>query len=514
MKTPQCSGPTLFEFVDPLTEDASDRLPSLIRSGSDASDQIREIARDVMKSSESYPLDEHAFRGGYHFRMVRLGQELPDGSKRSDLDELWNQIEAVSPNIGSTVSLVFINCRIDRLSLPFRPLRLAFVGCDLRGAVALDSRVGLISELHLRQSTVAGSLRLSGSYRGPVYLNRCHFGAVSLTELVADAPLSIEQCNTSEKVSVAWSRFVALNVRGCYFRGHVSLNASEVGLLKLDNAHFLAGISLWRHCEIQSQSRITSCTFGKSSMDYASLGGTIIRDVDLRLCSLRGADLRQADLRGCTGFEFDGQDVLGIRLDSGSNDKWSVLKRAYSGPWLLINAMLLLMFVAVRMIEAGGWIAVARVEGLVVDRVGTGAVDGWRAVPVWKLLSGMERGSLWAVAVFVAALVYNAMRCVLTVKVANMRDEEARSGMAPLRTGLVVMPAFVFMNSHKSVGYWKKNVVMLIRMAVKAARWWEGYEWCYFVHKFVMRTLACVVVLVLLVDIVAGMLRVVWFPPL
>lgn len=205
----------------------------------------------------------------------------------------------------------------------------------------------------------------------------------------------------------------------------------------------------------------------RADLRGADLNGAWLDDkeTDLRGADCRAADfaealLDEADLRSVKGIILDSSRVRNARFSATANDPWSILRRAYTGPRLVFNFLILLVFLAPYAAKTAGWIAVDRAEESVkdvatwlaneADRIENGGsanpllhevskylvdrapsqVNGWREFKIWQLLIGVDRAaSFWITAIVL--LVYNLGRSLLTMLVAPLRDEEERSGHAP-----------------------------------------------------------------------------------
>jgi len=239
----------------------------------------------------------------------------------------------------------------------------------------------------------------------------------------------------------------------------------------------------------------------------SQVGGADLRDADLREAEFQGSDLRRARLEGAILWtthldEADLRDASGMRLDETiirnskfsprSSDRWSTLRRHYTGPRYAVTLLLLVAFVLPYFAKAAGWVAAARTQEVLDvalteldDRLaplGDSAVaaeivgsireglpiegaPGWRKVRVWQLLLGVDKG-LGYLLTTCLLLLYNILRGLLTWVVGPMRDAEERSGVAP---------------PHRIEG---------LTRAAKLVRWlrggWaESYAWLWLPHRVV-----------------------------
>jgi uncharacterized protein YjbI with pentapeptide repeats len=206
----------------------------------------------------------------------------------------------------------------------------------------------------------------------------------------------------------------------------------------------------------------------------ANLERAILVGADLENALLVGTNLSGADLRDCRNIRLDHTITRGAFLSPSAGDRWSVLRRSYTGARMIFNLIFLSAFflpLALRaailanasraqteMIDAGDAIitalksatpidstAVRRLEAARTALLAMRAPDndasvraetapapapGWTPTKAWTLLLGSEHGSLLLLT-SIALLIYNLLRWILTSIVAPMRDEEAFSGTSP-----------------------------------------------------------------------------------
>ena len=216
----------------------------------------------------------------------------------------------------------------------------------------------------------------------------------------------------------------------------------------------------------------------RADLSGASLSGANLSEADLPGAILYRADLSDADLTDVDGLEVDSSRVVHARFSPNSSDKWSILRRTYTGPNLVLNLVLLLLFFAPLIIEGASLSAVGGAEQHVIDAVNhfddhhfrtdckgpDGAITGtvkyldmpalvkdreviWkeknvripcRTQPVWKMLLGYG-GSHENVMPYltVALIAYQIVRYIMTMRISAMREAEERSGISPPRSGFL-----------------------------------------------------------------------------
>lgn len=168
-----------------------------------------------------------------------------------------------------------------------------------------------------------------------------------------------------------------------------------------------------------------------------------------------------ADLRSAEGLLLDSTFIRNARFSSHSKDRWSILRRNYTGPKLLFNLLLLVVFVIPYAARTMMWVGINRSQAALqttTNRLEEAANDlrreghptsalldnivneisklqpclrqDCKQSSVWKELLSVNNGaSYWLLAV--ALLVFNLCRAFLTWVVGPLRDEEERSGYSP-----------------------------------------------------------------------------------
>ena len=276
--------------------------------------------------------------------------------------------------------------------------------------------------------------------------------------------------------------------------------------------------------------------FGASTTFQAAKFGasTSFRSADLNRADLRDADLSRCDLRNVRGLILDVTRVRDAHFSPLSNDPWSVLRRAYTGPRLIFNLLFLTAFFLPYVARTGYWVGVNRTQLAATEILADlrAQAAGLRAThpnplvhveralesisrrlpgpenpqsrqsQVWRLVIGVDRGSwFWISAVLL--LFYNVLRAVLTMFVAPMRDAEERSGVAPayhaqpwakrpkLRPARPTPPAD---DSPQPTPRLLVHLIQPSRPLLDSfrvlwwacyARWTEAYRWLIWPHRFV-----------------------------
>ncbi len=277
-----------------------------------------------------------------------------------------------------------------------------------------------------------------------------------------------------------------------------------------------------------------------AEFNHVALPGADLAHVSLKGVSIEDARFPNADLRHVENLLLSGQDIRGARFAIQAKDPWSILRRKYTGPAFLFHVMLLMAFVGGYAAKAAMWIAVNRVQtvGLqateqlhgtatqaaeamhddaqktatshphvadAVEKVGekvgerfdetisklpqsvapTGDEPEYSVFEV--LLSG--DGPLWMTLLAIALLGYNGERYIVTRHVAELRDEEERSGFAP---DWIARPPPITGPSSKAS--WRKPIQLCRRWRELFNAQQAGYHWAYRRHCYVLRPLVVVAI--------------------
>jgi len=185
---------------------------------------------------------------------------------------------------------------------------------------------------------------------------------------------------------------------------------------------------------------------------------------------LAGADLAEANLASAIlddarGARLDANFIRDARFAPYADDRWSELRRSYSGSRLLLHLGLLIAFVTPYAARTAYWNGVSSAQLSVRavkkelyslgDRLTRERSDPetarvmeklrslepcWaaecREVGVWMILLGWNSGSWYECVLAACVLLYNLGRGLLVWTVGALRDEEERSGYAPHRRGV------------------------------------------------------------------------------
>jgi hypothetical protein len=211
----------------------------------------------------------------------------------------------------------------------------------------------------------------------------------------------------------------------------------------------LAGSDLTRaHLDGGSltDSNLSDCNFTGADFSRRDLRRSRFAGARLRGASFDGADVRQA-----AGLEFDENSVNGMRIEADAPDRWSVLRRKYTGPWFFIYMLLFGVFLLPYLGKIGLYLAGSAAQDAVEQRLRRGydamprdkqaemdAYAEWfrenyrKERVVWVLL-GVTEGA-WHLLMSFTLIAYNCIRGYLTLRVSVLRDTEERARISPARS--------------------------------------------------------------------------------
>ena len=252
-----------------------------------------------------------------------------------------------------------------------------------------------------------------------------------------------------------------------------------------------------------ASARFGRATFGASaSLEHSTFGlGGSLRHADLNRADLSEANLSGCDLRDVRGLVLDDTRIRDAQFSPRSDDPWSVLRRAYTGPRLIFNLLFLIAFFLPYVARTGYWVGVNRAElaaartladlrdhaadargdqtePAVVRERALEAIA--RRLPgpenpqsrqsrVWRVVLGVDRGTwFWISAVLL--LGYNVLRAGLTWFVAPMRDEEERSGVAPAYRATRLNESYGWLTWPHHVAKWLGRVAFVLAA-------WNAWHW-------------------------------------
>lgn len=235
-----------------------------------------------------------------------------------------------------------------------------------------------------------------------------------------------------------------------------------------------------------------------ANFSRANLTGATLKGARLKRAILFQATLNRADLRSAEDVEFDDNPINGAIFTSrfgliwtllsgliaflrfvnrrfpmvgpdvlpgptGTlDDRWSKLRRTYTGPRFALLLILLFMFLLPNILKTSALVAIGHAEANLMEmltsadrpatseaRQGVSAavaqgrtelVERIRAeynrrprYQVWQILLGMTEKRYAPVALAIVLVVFNFLRLLVTLMVAPMREAEERSHVTPAK---------------------------------------------------------------------------------
>ncbi|MBN8625777.1 MAG: pentapeptide repeat-containing protein [Planctomycetes bacterium] len=180
------------------------------------------------------------------------------------------------------------------------------------------------------------------------------------------------------------AKLAGANLSGCSLRGARLSGADLTGamLLKTDltnadlsvqtaienNRRFLREAITWAQLAgIPPNEDARSLDALTHVNEITKLNNAVLFGANLSGARLGYADLTGVDLREVEGLELDNNRIKDARFSSNATDKWSVLRRSYTGPKLILNLLLLLAFIVPFIVLAVFLTVVERGERFATD---------------------------------------------------------------------------------------------------------------------------------------------------
>ena len=342
-----------------------------------------------------------------------------------------------------------------------------FEGANLAGAVLNEATItgANFNQCHLAKAQFEKADLTSAKLRDTV-LTRANFREADLT----DADLTNASAEEANWFDVTLRRAVLRNAaltRG-HFGGHGivveflhrgpsgSLRRRRYSEADLSDAD-LSGASLQfsNLCRANFEGAVADeADFSDADLSGANLARARLRSANFSNTKLSNSRLERADLLDVRSFEVDESYVRDANLGPAASDKWSILRRTYTGPKMMVNLALVALFFAPLIAQASvlGAISDAQAAALqalatdpisvTCDQADGGAISATvngskislpcRTTSVFSILSGLESETYPLMPVLTFILItYQLLRYRMTVLVSEMRDAEERSGISP-----------------------------------------------------------------------------------
>jgi len=348
-----------------------------------------------------------------------------------------------------------------------------------------------------RRQSYDGRIDLTGADLSGLDLRKANLGDADLSNaklIKANLEHALLYNATLQSCSLNRANFSFANLFGA------DLSRCAIRACKFDNA-FMPQAKLVRATVNDSLAIMIGPNANTTSFIGADLGGADFRKADLSFettlrgadlggarfdgAKLKGADLTDANLSDARGFEFDQNPCRGARISAHAKDRWSVLRRKYTGINMLINLVFFLLFLAPlvvkgsalqglsyfqqQMIDAGIFAETTRCSsatgGVIKGNINGRQIETpCQSMPMWKLLLGF-RGpyGIWMPILSIILILYQIGRYRLTLEVSSLRDAEERSGVSPPQEGLLAYPNLYRAHLVLQVVYWISLFTFMLR---------------------------------------------------
>lgn len=197
-----------------------------------------------------------------------------------------------------------------------------------------------------------------------------------------ETPTELDFANC-QRANLDRAQFQRAILNGADFRGS-SLALADFQGAELRDAHFQnAPFAAFGNRDMLRNAKL----------DSAHLNGANLVGMDLEGTQLTSTDLSNADLRQATNIRFDSTRIRGAALTPykaatvqwltalwnctalpRTDDRWSILRRNYSGAYFVINLIFFAIFLLPLIAKAAFWVGMAKVE-----EVAEPAVRHWTA---------------------------------------------------------------------------------------------------------------------------------------
>ena len=279
-------------------------------------------------------------------------------------------------------------------------------GADLHGAILSGA---ILIRAHLSEANLHGA-NLRKANLSEAHLHRADLNGANLSLAnLNGANLSLADLNGANLIRANLSE---ANLH------RANLNGANLSLADLNGA-VLSGADL-------NGANLSGAVLNGAKLSLANLNGANLSLADLHGAILSRANLSETVLLGTRGLRLDGQFIRNAQFSPRARDPWSVLRRNYTGPMILVHLLFLLAFLAPYATRAAIWTGVNRIQ----ERMDLTPAEPTEEWPLWMLLIGWDKGITYA-GTAILLIAYNVLRALLTWWLAQLRDIEERSGFAP-----------------------------------------------------------------------------------
>lgn len=261
------------------------------------------------------------------------------------------------------------------------------------------------------------------------------------------------------KADLESSEFNGASVNNCDF-SNVNLANSKLNGSLIDDCNFTSANlknSYFIDANLKNL-KLVDADMSGSNLRGAKLNHIDLKGVNLENSDLTNTELEHADLRFTNNYLLNSTYIRNTRFSVNARDPWSILRKTYTGPAMLITLLALAAATLPYAMKAIYWSAIN------VYQTHSGinlTCESYQCYSIIELLLGFDKDWFYQVIIFIL-LFYNVFRGVLTYIVSLMRAEEERSGYSPQWGGTYPWQGYKpLYHAHKVLNYIKVIALFL-----------------------------------------------------
>ncbi|PWQ93431.1 pentapeptide repeat-containing protein [Leucothrix arctica] len=308
-----------------------------------------------------------------------------------------------------------------------------------------------LTDINFRESNLTESqfngTEIKKGYFPSATMEKAEFNGATLVE-----------CNYY-KADLENSEFNGALVNSCDFSNANLANSKLNGSL-IDNCNFTSA-NLKNSYFIEAD--LKNIKLINADMSGCNLCGAKLNHIDLKGVNLENSDLtntelEHADLRFTKNYLLNSTYIRNTRFAVNARDPWSVLRKTYTGPAMLITLLALALATLPYTMKAIYWAAI----NVYQNHIGINLTcESYQCYSIIELLLGFDKEWFHQIIIFVL-LFYNTFRGFLTYIISLMREEEERSGYSPQWSGTYFWQGYKpLYHAHKIL-----NIVKIIAISV------------------------------------------------
>jgi hypothetical protein len=177
-----------------------------------------------------------------------------------------------------------------------------------------------------------------------------------------------------------------------------------------------------------SNSELLNANFENAELDHTNLTGANLSAANFKGARLTGSDLTNADLTNAKEFILDHNKIEGTIFPYKSSDRWSILRRKYTGVGMMWTLLFLLSALIPYGIKAVYWIVLNKQQeqdGILYSEL------THNEFTVIQLVFAIDKGFPYFL-IPITLVIYNLVRLLLTYVLAPLREEENRTFYTPV----------------------------------------------------------------------------------